>query len=266
MSESRALFEEVGDLGGLAALLFFSGDAALERGEYDAARSLLTESLALLRQRGEFPLPLVSLARIACVDRDYARARALIEESLELRKRPEFNSPWMIAITLVSLGEIERCEGDLARAAQLFEQAMATGREMNDDVLVGWSSHNLGHVALQSGDLAAAAARFRESLLRRWRSGPGVDVAAGLAGMAGVALRGGQLTEAARLFGAVDGMLESKHMKLPPADEMVRLPDVGALRARLDDLSFDAAFFEGRAARFEDLEAMASLVSVGVRH
>jgi hypothetical protein len=84
--------------------------------------------------------------------------------------------------------------------------------------------------------------------------------------MAGVALRGGQLTEAALLFGAVDGMLESKHMKLPPADEMVRLPDVGALRARLDDLSFDAAFFEGRAAKFEDLEAMASLVSVGVRH
>jgi len=31
-------------------------------------------------------------------------------------------------------------------------------------------------------------------------------------------------------------------------------------------LTFDAAFREGRAARFEDLEAMASLVSVGVRH
>jgi hypothetical protein len=119
---------------------------------------------------------------------------------------------------------------------------------------------------MHSGDLAAAAARFRESLLRRWRSGPGVDVAAGLAGMAGVALRGGQLKEAARLFGAVDGMLDSKHVALPPADEMVRLADVRALHARLDDLSFDAAFFEGRAARFEDLEAMASLVSGGARH
>ena len=84
--------------------------------------------------------------------------------------------------------------------------------------------------------------------------------------MAGVALRGGQLPEAARLFGAVDGMLETKHMKLPPADEMVRLSDLAALRARLDDLSFDAAFREGREARFEDLEAMANLVSVGVRH
>jgi hypothetical protein len=84
--------------------------------------------------------------------------------------------------------------------------------------------------------------------------------------MAGVALRGGQLTEAARLFGAVDAMLESKHMKLPPADEMVRLADLAALRARLDHLPFDAVFREGREAKFEDLEAMTSLVSVGVRH
>jgi hypothetical protein len=172
----------------------------------------------------------------------------------------------MAAIARISLGEVDRCEGDPARGAPLFEQALATGRELGDDLLVGWSSHNLGHVALQSGDLEAAATRFRDGLVRRWRTGPGVDVAGGLAGMAGVALRGGQLTEAAGLFGAVDAMLESKHMKLPPADEMVRLSDLAALRARLDGLSFDAAFREGREARFEDLEAMANLVSVGVRH
>ena len=61
-------------------------------------------------------------------------------------------------------------------------------------------------------------------------------------------------------------MLESTHMKLPPADEMVRRADLAAIRAGLDDLTFDAAFREGREAKFEDLEAMANLVSVGVRH
>ncbi|HEV2029085.1 MAG TPA: hypothetical protein VGS16_11230 [Candidatus Dormibacteraeota bacterium] len=117
---------------------------------------------------------------------------------------------------------------------------------------------------MHSGDLAAAAARFRESLLLRWRAGPGVDVAVGLAGMAGVALRGGQLTEAVRLFGAVDGMLESRHMKLPPADELVRRADLAAIRSRLDDPAFDAAFREGHAAKFEDLEALANAVSLRV--
>jgi len=248
-------------MGGLAALLFFTGDAALERGEYEAARSRLTESLALLKQLGQFPLPLVSLGRLACADGDYARARALIEESLALRKRPDYDSPWMVTITLISLGEVDRCEGNPARAAPLFEQALATGRELgDDDLLVGWSSHNLGHVALQAGELATAAARFRESLVRRWRAGPGVDVAGGLAGMAGVALRGGQLTEAARLFGAVDAMLESRHMALPPADEMVRRADLTATRSRLDETAFGVAYREGRSTKFEDLEAMGDAV------
>jgi predicted ATPase/class 3 adenylate cyclase len=261
MSESRALFEELGDLRGVAGLLFFTGDAALEGGDYDAARGRLTESLGLYRQLGDFPMPLLSLARLACLDGDYARARALVEESLAIRRRPEFDQPWMVAITLISLGEIDRCEGNPPRGTPLFEQAMAAGREMGDDMLVGWSSHNLGHVALHSGDLVMAAAHFRESLLVRWRSGPGVDVAGGLAGMAGVALRGGQLIEGVRLLGAVDGMLESKHMRLPPADELVRRADLAAMRLRLDDQAFNAAFREGHAVKFEDLEAMANAVS-----
>jgi hypothetical protein len=62
------------------------------------------------------------------------------------------------------------------------------------------------------------------------------------------------------LFGAVDGMLESKHMKLPPADEMVRLADLAAIHSKLDGAAFDAAFRVGHSARFEDLEAMANAV------
>jgi predicted ATPase len=264
MSESRALFEELGDQRGVAGLLFFMGDAALERGDYEAAHDRLTESLGLFRQLGEFPLPLVSLGRLACIEGDYPRGRALVEEALAIRKRPEFDNPFMVAIALISLGEIDRCEGDPGRGAPWFERALATGRELADDMLVGWSLHNLGHVALHSGDLVVAAARFRESLQLRWRAGPGVDVAGGLAGMAGVATRGGQLTEAVRLFGAVDGMLQSRHMTPPPADELVRRADLAAIRSRLGHPPFDAAFREGHAAKFEDLEAMANAVSLRV--
>jgi predicted ATPase/class 3 adenylate cyclase len=265
MSESRALFEEVGDVWGVAMLLFLMADVALQRGEYHTARSGHTESLALFRQLGDLQqstMPLVSLGRLACIDGDYARARALIEETLSIRRRPDFNNPLQIAFALNSLGEVDRCEGDPARGARSFAQALAYGRELADDMIVAWSLHNLGHVALQSGDLSEAGARFRESLLLRWRSGPGADVAAGLAGMAGVALREGQLTEAVRLLGAVDSMLASTHNVLPPADEQVRRGDLAALRLRLDDPAFEAALREGLAAKFEELEAMANAVSL----
>lgn len=148
--------------------------------------------------------------------------------------------------------------------ARSFEQALGHGRALGDDMITSWSLHNLGHVALHSGDLLAAAAQFRESLLLRWRGGPSVNVAAGLSGIAGVAMRGGALTEAARMFGAVDGMLETTHSVLPPADEQVRRSDLAALRLRLDDAAFASATLEGRAASFEELEPMSNAIELRV--
>jgi hypothetical protein len=202
---------------------------------------------------------LVSLGRLACVDGDYGRARTLVEEALAIRTRPD--NPWQVAITRISLGEVSRSEGDPAGGAQLFQQALADGRGMGDDMVVAWALHNLGHVALETSDVTAAAARFRESLMLRWRLGPGSEVAAGLAGMAGLALRVDLLPQAIRLFGAVEAMLESTGFVLPPADEQVRREDFAAIRLRVDSPAFDTAFREGRAAKFEDLEAMANAVS-----
>jgi len=264
VSESRALFEELGDTWGVAMLMFVVGDGALERGDYDAARDAHTESLALFKQLGELQLttsPLVSLGRIASIDGDYVRARALVEEALAIRERPEFDNPWQIAVALISLGEVDRCEGDRDHARPLFARALAIGRELADDMVVAWSLHNLAHVALLSGDLSVAAASFRESLLLRWRAGPGADVAAGLAGMASVASREGRLTEAVELFGAVDGMLEATRHVLPPADELVRTSELNGIHRKLDDPAFNAAFSQGQAVKFEHLEAMANLVS-----
>jgi predicted ATPase/DNA-binding CsgD family transcriptional regulator len=263
-NEARALFEELGDRWGIGMLLLYKADAAFRRGHYDDARSSLFEGLPLFKQLGDINLTasgLGGLGRLACIDGDYARARALVEEGLAIRRRPEFDNPRRIALALVSLGEIDRCEGDPARGTPWFEQALATGRELGDDWIVGWSLHNLGHVDLHSGDLGAAAGRFRESLLLRWRLGPGAELATSVAGMASVALREGQLTEAVRLLGAVDGMLELTGFVLPPADELVRRADLAAIHSRLDDPAFDAAFAEGHATKFEDLEAMANAVS-----
>jgi predicted ATPase len=260
MSESRALFQEVGLRFGAGQVLSIMGDTELRHGAYEAARGRYTESLALLKPLGELTLttyPLVGLSQLACIDGDYARARALVEEVLAIRRQPDYGYPWLVASALVHLGEIDRCAGDPAHGLPFFEQALATGREVADDVLIGYSVHNLGHVALYSGDLSSAAAHFREGLLLRRRSGPGAEIAASLAGLAGVALREGRLTEALRLLGAVDHMLGSTQNVLRLADERVRQEDLATIHSGMDDQTFDAAFREGQAAAFDELEALA---------
>jgi hypothetical protein len=221
----------------------------------------------LFRSLGELTMstnPLVSLARLACIDREHAQARAMIEEALTIRQRPEVDNPWMVAIALDSLGEVARCEGDPARGTRLFEQALGYGRALGDDMIISWSLHDLAHVALHSGDLVAGAAQFRESLALRWRRGPGVEVASGLAGMAGVALREGELADAAKLFGAVDGMLDSARSVLAPADEQVKRGDVATLRERLDKDALAAATRAGRATGFEELETLSDKIALRV--
>ena len=265
LSESRALLEELGDEWGIGMLMFVMSDAALDRGDYETARAGLTQSLDLLRKTGDLQLstsPLVSLGRLACVDGDYPRARSFVNEALTIRKQAE--NPWQMSLALNSLGEVARCEGDASRAAPLFEQALAFARDLDDEVIVSWSLHNLGHVALQTGELTTAALRFRESLRMRWRGGPSANVSAGLAGLASVALRHGALPEAARLFGAIEAILEAAHGVLPPADQQIRAADLVATRDRMGDEAFAAAFREGRLASFDELDAMASAVALRV--
>jgi predicted ATPase/class 3 adenylate cyclase len=264
VSEARTVLEASGDTWGLGVLACILADVALRHGDYAAARSDHIESLALFREIGDVQWsasPLLSLGRIACVDGDYTRARALVEEAVAIRRRNEFDNHWSLAIALDSLGEIDRCEGNSRAAVLVFEEALGYGRTLGDEPIISWSIHNLGHVALQAHELVTAAARFRESLVIRLRGGPGANVAAGLAGLAGVAARDGSLTQAAWLFGAVDTMLEAAHEVLAPADELVRQADLASIRAQLGPGAFDAALEAGRAATPEDVDKAAKRTS-----
>ena len=259
--ESRALFDELGDELGSGLLVFVTGDGAKQRGDYDTARARYTESLAVFRQTGNLALsanPLISLGMLACIDGDYAKARSLVEEGLAIRRRPEFDNPFLVAIALVSLGEIDRCDGDATRGAHAFEEALTIGRDLGDDMIVGWSLHNLGHVAMQTANLEEAFSLFRESLLVRMALGPGADVASGLCGIGGVRMRQGDFRAALHSFGAAEKMLSATNFVLPPADEKVRRADLSTIRSQLGEDAFAAGLGEGAILNFEELETLAN--------
>lgn len=255
--EARALFETIGDSWSLALMAYIVADVAQDSGDYAAARSGHVESLTGFRAIGDLnwsSYSLLSLGRIACVEGDYARARALVEEALAIRRRIEPDNRWFVAIALNSLGEVGRCAGDAAAGDPSFREALRYGRELGDDAIVSWSLHDLGHVAMRGGELRAAAGYFQESLALRRRGGSGLDVAAGLAGLAGVALREGSLSESAWLFGASGAALEAGHGVLGPADAQVRRADLVVLRGHLGDEAVANALAAGAAATSEDVE------------
>ncbi|HTJ59997.1 MAG TPA: tetratricopeptide repeat protein [Candidatus Saccharimonadales bacterium] len=267
LGEARALLEETGEVWGQAFLPFILGDAAIERGDYAAARREHAESLDRFREMGDLLYAsnsLLSLGRLACLDGAHDRARALVGEALAIRRGRSGDTRWSVALALNSLGEVERCAGDPPAGVAAIEEALRYGRELGDDALVSWSLHNLGHVALHRGDLRTAAARFRESIAIRRRPGPSPNFAAGLAGLAAVGVRAGAFVDAARLHGAVAAMLDTSHAVLPPADDQVRRADLAAIHAALDPQAEVAAFDSGRAATSPEIDRMAAAIAIAI--
>lgn len=90
------------------------------------ARATCEMSLALCREIGErlgTVLTLLSLGYFAYRQDDYAVSQRAFEESLVISQ--EFNAQWLIALCLVSLGEVVVVQGQAAWAARLWGTAEA---------------------------------------------------------------------------------------------------------------------------------------------
>ena len=151
-----------------------------------------------------------------------------------LRRRD--GSDWYLAIALVSLGEVERCASDDARAEPLFSEALAIFRGLSAEAQIAWSLHNLGHIALRAGDRQAAAPLFTEALTIRHRHKYAHGIASELAAFGELRALAGDYEAAARLFGAAEALLERAHSVLAPADQAAFERATGMLRAQQGDL------------------------------
>jgi len=78
-----------------------------------------------------------------------------------------------------------------------------------------------------------------------------------LAGFAGVAALAGQDERAARLFGAVEAAAQRLALKMDDLDRMTYDPMIAAVRGRLGEASFNAAWAAGRAMTLEQALACA---------
>jgi hypothetical protein len=148
-------------------------------------------------------------------------------------------------------------QGDLGRAAQLTEEAVALLRELGarGDVALGLC--NLGWMALLQDDLGRAANLNRESLSLSWETGLNPIVQSALEGLACVAGARGDAERAARLWSAAQTLYETKRI-LKEAEFLAEADArISAVRLGMGEKAWEEAFRKGRAMTLDEVVSYA---------
>jgi predicted ATPase/class 3 adenylate cyclase len=148
-----------------AKALLGAGWLAGEQSDYARATALLEESLALSRAAGEpwaTAHALGGLGLVALNQGRYERATALHTESLELCRA--MGGQMQIAAALYWLGDGALHQGHDAKAQGLYEESLALLRPLGATLRTSRVLFRLGRVVYRQGDPARAEALLEESL------------------------------------------------------------------------------------------------------
>ncbi len=200
LSELRILVGSQSRTAAHATLLAGSGRLAYEQGDYAAARALHEESLDIDRELNNLPAVARSLGQLGDVAHqlgDYVTAQRLFEDSLAILR--QLNDPHGVAQALNKLGLTVRCLGDYAAARSLYEEALGIGRELGDRRWEALGLNNLGRAAYYQGDFAAAYALHEQSLAIRRQVGDRRGTATSLGDLGDVAHQQADYTTALAL-------------------------------------------------------------------
>jgi DNA-binding CsgD family transcriptional regulator len=290
--ESAALFQQLGDRGGLVLSLLrlaFAGSASEPRQARDllaqaiaharaagdpwlvglalfvraqaelfgandttAARACITEAVPALQASGDPYLLAHGMATLGIVDLadgNLPPARASLERGLALVRT--LSDTRSVAIIAATTADAARCQGDYARAADLYSESLALYHQLGNRAEVPAILHNQGYVALATGDDAAAWDLFAESLRRQHEAGNTAGIAEGLGGLACLAIAQGRLERAARIFGAAERIRASSPAAVWPAERFEIDRHTTKLRAQLPEPLCNQRWHEGQTFSVE---------------
>ena len=188
--------------------LFIAALAAMQRGDYDAARRLCEESLAVFRALGQ---------------------------------------AYGISQALNYLGDLARLQGNYAEAAARYAESLPFVRLTGIKSDLASLLHNLGYVALVQGDAMRAQALFGEGLVLQREIGHQQGLAECLAGCAAVAAEQGDGVWSARLFGVADAICVSAGGPVWPAEQAEYARYRSICQAQLTSEVWEGAWAEGHA-------------------
>jgi non-specific serine/threonine protein kinase len=235
-----------------------AGGLALFRGDYDAARPLIENSLAIHRAEGDVrgeARALSGVSTVAAYQGDYLAARAAGEESLVLYRK--LGAERGAALALHNLGYLAARLGEPAEARRLFGETIAALRGVGDHEHLALTLAAMAEVDLVLGEPAGARAALAESLDLVIELGARREGAYALEAAAKLALEEGDAARAARLCGAAEALRKAMGSPLVPAEEVERQGILDRLETALGADARAHALAEGRSVSFSEAVAYA---------
>ena len=179
---------------------------------------------------------------------DHRRARALLEEGVELARAGD--DEWLLSVATNNLGNLHLVEGDYERATALFEESLAIGEARGDLDRRARALVNLGLAALGPGEEARALELFRLGLAAAVEIGL---IEAELNAILGIALcdaGSGEAITAARLLGYQQAA--GSRLGMPADDVALEERTLAALRDALGANRLEEALAAGAALSHDD--------------
>jgi ATP/maltotriose-dependent transcriptional regulator MalT len=215
--------------------------------KYDlaSAKHLFQKALDITRELGDqrgAAWAQVSLGSSMLGDTD--AAIAIAEEGLAFFR--QLNHKSAIALTLNNIGDIARVGGDDERARRAYEECLGVCRETGETRRICVILFNLGFLAQHVGDHERARDQIHQGIALAQTIDNKLALALGLTFLAGPLGSTGQRQRAVRLLGASEAALERIGAFLMLADKVEVDRNIAAIRAQLDDATFQKAWAEGR--------------------
>ncbi|HYI25534.1 MAG TPA: AAA family ATPase, partial [Thermomicrobiales bacterium] len=157
-----------------------------------------------------------------------------------------------VAMATYGLASLSEGQGDIARALELFSDALAGFEDCNDVRSVGWTVSRIGVIAATTGDTRRAAAAFERGLpiFQALRDlGSAVLV---IMHVARVALSMGRPGEAAQLLAASDTFRAVEGLRAPVNESAERSALLQHARGDLGEKAYSAAIARGRSLSIEE--------------
>ena len=220
LEQSLCLYEELGDLWGIAASLNALAIAQRDCGDYASAEQNFERSLAcwrLLPDRSAFARCLHNLANLVKVRGDYPRARWALREATQIFE--ELGDRSGAAWSINQQGDISREQGDFVAARELYQHALLSLRTAGDHWGCARSLTDLGSIDCLQGEHRSAETEYREAMEIFMNLGHRRGMARAMEGYACLAVARGQPVRALKLAAAAAHLRELIRAPLPQAEK-----------------------------------------------